>query len=182
LASPPPSPRPLSPRSYLSEPVPIRQLPGSATLLCGPRLSPPPPLRFRIVNTSHLRTRSDPSLILASRKTSHTRTQSSPHHNHGAEKLRDSDHRDRPLRAAGTGGIRNLRDPEPSQSLREKGEGPRRGGGRRMTPIQSKTVHARPRVVRFKLDDDDDLQNEVLAKKRSVSGLLRLEDGKDSWF
>ncbi len=50
-----------------------------------------------------------------------------------------------------------------------------------MTPTPSKTGRIRTRV-RFKLDDDNDLQNETPAKKRSISGLLRLEDGKDSWF
>jgi hypothetical protein len=49
-----------------------------------------------------------------------------------------------------------------------------------MTP--SKTARVRGRV-RFKLDDDDELQQEeVPAKKRSVSGMIRMADEKDAWF
>lgn len=55
-----------------------------------------------------------------------------------------------------------------------------------MTPAQ-KPVRARGRRVRFQLDDDNDDDNNfqqdgASAEKRSISGLLRLEDSKDTWF
>ncbi|EXJ63243.1 hypothetical protein A1O7_03690, partial [Cladophialophora yegresii CBS 114405] len=186
--SPPPSPRSLLSRSYQSEPIPIRQLPNSASLLCGPRLSPPPPARFRLVEPSlHFRARSEPFAPHAPRTISHSRTQSfppsvtQPHIDqiHHAEKLRDSDHCDRSVRVASAGGLCNLRNPKSSEPVCEEGEGSRRGGGRRRVTA-SQTVRARARV-RFQLDDDD-LQQGVPAKNRSVSGILRLEDDADYWF
>jgi len=118
-------------------------------------------------------------------KLSHSRTQSaspftqkSAIEHHGAKKLRDSDHCDRPVCAVGTSGIRNLRDTKPSQFVCEERKGLGRSGGRRMTP--SKITSERPRV-RFELDDDD-IAKEPPAKRRTVSGLLQVEDGKDSWF
>ncbi|KAJ9500483.1 hypothetical protein H2202_004278 [Exophiala xenobiotica] len=194
----PTSPRPVSPRSHQSHPVPIRDLPNSSSLSQGPGLSPPPPVRFRVLPayspqfSLHKRARSAPSSLStfvpqasasSVRKVSnhtHTRTQSTPQalgQQYAAE-LRDSDHRDRAVRSPGDSRVRDLCDPEPSQHVRKAGE----GGGRRRRMTRTRTLH-----VRFQLDDDDTKdpvppEPEETSGERTISGLLRLEDERDSWF
>ncbi len=183
--SSPTSPRPVSPRSYHSHPIPIKDLPNSSSLSQGPGLSPPPPVRFRVLSAPqslHKRARSAPSSLgtfvpaSSDRKVSnHVRTQSTPQPlDHYAAELRDSDHRDRAVRSTGDCRIRDLRDPEPSQHVREE----REGGGRRRRMTRT-TLH-----VRFQLDDDTKTpaQAEETSGERKISGLLRLEDERDSWF
>ncbi|EXJ86325.1 hypothetical protein A1O3_03276, partial [Capronia epimyces CBS 606.96] len=191
--SPPPSPRTLlSPRNYRSHPAPIRELPDSSSLLCGPRLSPPPPIRFRVLSPfTHQRTRSAPTSLQTfaatpppSRRVSHTRTKSlpplsdhtsptsdfdpNPNLNH-ATKLCHSPHRDLAVCHPGLGGIRHLCGPEQGQPVCEEGEGA--GRRRRVT-----------RTVRFQLDEKDTVPPVDEPDQRSVSGLLRLEDERDTWF
>ncbi|KAL6245276.1 hypothetical protein RBB50_008051 [Rhinocladiella similis] len=220
--SPPTSPRPLSPRSYQSHPITIKDLPDSSCLLSGPRLSPPPPIRFRALGPGtpsissihqHKRARSAPtslgSFVLGSssagnRKPSngpgHNRTKSAPElttptatpapspseptQQKDAIQLCDRDHRDHPVRGAGDSGLRNLRGAEPSQPLCQEGKGTGRRRG--MTRTLQK--------VRFQLDDDiENIPHPPKAEEaeedeeedegeRTVSGLLRLEDERDSWF
>lgn len=188
--SPPSSPRPLSPRNHRSHPLPIRELPDSSSLLCGPRLSPPPPLRFRAVHPfTHHRTASAPTSLptfaasKSSRRVSHTRTKSSPPFsgtgattadslNHGPTKLCHSDHCDLSVCRAGAGGVCHIRHPEQSQPVRQEGE---RAGRRGIT-----------RTVRFQLDDQPEPepapQPDESTEQRSLSGILRLEDERDTWF
>ncbi|KIW10130.1 hypothetical protein PV08_11090 [Exophiala spinifera] len=253
---PPPSPRrPVSPRSYQSNPIPIKSLPDSSHLLSGPGLSPPPPVRFRVLGPppssssifayQHKRARSAPTsttitslgsfAVLSQSSSAHYTWSStatsvpsnncyghnssssySHHHNHNrtnsapelttplepttpiqdAIQLRDSDHRDHPVRGAGDSGIRHLRGTEPSQSLCQEGKGTRR---RRGVNAQRAVF----RKVRFKLDDHDgdDTENDPIPDhrhktdeleeddeeeehkgQRTVSGLLRFEDDRHSWF
>ncbi|KAJ9635583.1 hypothetical protein H2204_005757 [Knufia peltigerae] len=236
--SPPPSSptslRPLSPRSYQSHPIAIKDLPDSSYLLSGPGLSPPPPIRFRVLGSppsisssvhQHKRARSAPkslgSSVLgsssnpyyycssggANRKSSnssnHNRTKSAPEltttppnpnpktsPQEDAIQLCDRDHCDHPVRGAGDSGLCHLCGPEPSQSLRQEGK----GTGRRRGMNNTRTL--RQQKVRFKLDDDDDdVENdpnpppppqaeaeEEEEGERSISGLLRFEDERDSWF
>ncbi|EHY57548.1 hypothetical protein HRR83_003024 [Exophiala dermatitidis] len=184
--SPPVSPRPLSPRSHRSHPVPIRELPGSSSLLSGPRLSPPPPIRFRAINPfTHHRTASAPISLQnfatapPSRRVSHNRAKSLPSFSgqgpttsdplsHGSTELCNSHHRDLPVRGPGVGGLRNLCHSEQSQSVRQKREGT---GRRRIT-----------RSVRFALDEENPVALADETERRSVSGLLRSEDDGDTWF
>ena len=172
------SSRDLLSRSTRSHPIRIRELPDSSWLLAGPGLSPPPPIRFRTVTYStHKRARSAPSPVetstpVAHRRISHTRAQSSPAlSSHGFTiELCDRDHRDLVVCSAGAGGICNLRHPEQSQSVCEKGKEP----GRRRGVT---------RTVRFQLDDEKISSPATDASiGRSVSDLLRLEDGDNSWF
>ncbi|EXJ75504.1 uncharacterized protein A1O5_00010, partial [Cladophialophora psammophila CBS 110553] len=184
--SPPASPRAISPRIYQSEPVTIRRLPDSASLLCGPQLSPPPPARFRTFTLIHLRTRSElisHDQIAGSANSFRLQPSSSSaqppiDRNHGAKELRNSDHCDHSIRGAGHCGLRYLCDPKSSQPVRETRE--RGRGGRRRGITLSGAVRVQMRV-RFQLDDND-LENKVSAKARSISGMLRSEDGRDTWF
>lgn len=204
-------PRPISPRSHQSQPVPIRALPDSSALFCGPALSPPPPRRFRVLNSfSHLRSKSaapsfgsSPGVAASSsaaagtpkstrKSSSHARTQSAPviptlprpqpSYQNGAQHCHCPD-RDHPVRGAGTGRVCDLCGAEPREHIRQEGERTRRRGGVRVV-----------RTVRFKLDGDGDgdvdaimasvvpPQPTEVEPERTVSGTLRLEDERHSWF
>ncbi|EXJ80129.1 hypothetical protein A1O1_08271, partial [Capronia coronata CBS 617.96] len=182
--SPPSPPRPLSPRSHRSHLITIRELPNSSSLLCGPRLSPPPPVRFRaLAPFSHHRAASAPIRRFTAhpptRGLGHSRTNSSPPSsgapqsthdslNHGSAKLCNSNHCDLPVRGAGTRGLRDLCDSEQSEPVCEAGEG---AGRRRMT-----------RTVRFQIDEKEVLPPSDEPAERSLSGLLRSEDERRTWF
>ncbi|KEF61972.1 uncharacterized protein A1O9_03544, partial [Exophiala aquamarina CBS 119918] len=186
-------PRPISPRSHTSQPITIRELPDSSTLFCGPALSPPPPKRFRLLSFSHVRAKSTPSSSWPPEdpprrqpphfhSRSHTRAHSLPvkglpeagPDHHGTQHCHRPD-RDHPLRGAGAGGLCDLRGAEPREPIRQEGERARRRGG-----VGGK------RTVRFKLDDDDPDAIMAMAvpadPKRTVSGTIRLEDERHSWF